>query len=231
MPCPVCRVGATRLCAGSVVYDETLESKRSHDQEYWGPEYIEFTFTAGAECNNNSCSQKFALAGVGGIDQVIDTDGNSDWIESFSLRYISPTPNMITLPVKCPSSVRNRLREAFQLYWIDAEACANRLRSSLELLLTHLGVPEQDFAKLDKPQALRLHKRIEIYSASNPHVAAHLMALKWLGNAGSHGKEVGRHDILDALELLEHALAEMLEKRTEKLVELAAKLTARHGPA
>jgi hypothetical protein len=30
------------------------------------------------------------------------------------------------------------------------------------------------------------------------------MAMKWLGNAGSHGEPVGKEDLLDAWELLEH---------------------------
>ena len=119
--------------------------------------------------------------------------------------------------------------QAFALFWADAEACAGRLRSSLEALLTHIGVPSVDGSKPDNTTPLALHKRIEIFETENPQLAKHLMALKWLGNAGSHGRPVGKGDLLDAMELLEHALAEILEKRTERLLQLAAKLTAKHG--
>jgi len=56
-----------------------------------------------------------------------------------------------------------------------------------------------------------------------------LMALKWLGNSGSHSGEVSRDDLLDAFEILEHALAELLEQKSERIAALAKKMTAKHG--
>jgi hypothetical protein len=54
------------------------------------------------------------------------------------------------------------------------------------------------------------------------------MALKWLGNTGTHSAEVSEDDLLDAFEILEHALIEIIEKRSTKVAELAKKLTKKH---
>lgn len=55
------------------------------------------------------------------------------------------------------------------------------------------------------------------------------MALKWLGNAGSHDRTVSKSDLLDAFEILEHALAEIIDRRSAKVAELAKKLAKKHG--
>ena len=57
------------------------------------------------------------------------------------------------------------------------------------------------------------------------------MAIKWLGNTGSHqSDEVTRDDILDALDLLEDALVELFEQRTRRLTALTRSLLRRHKP-
>jgi hypothetical protein len=37
------------------------------------------------------------------------------------------------------------------------------------------------------------------------------MALKWLGNTGTHTSAVTRDDLLDAFEILDHALVELID--------------------
>lgn len=230
-PCPVCRRGTLRLRKDSLIHEETVESRREHNEEYWGPEHIQFVFSAWADCTDGNCKQSYSLSGKGGVEQYIDDVHDSvDWYESFTPISVIPTLDMIEFPSKCPPSVRALLKQAFALYWADAEACASRLRSSLEALLTHIGVPALDGSKPESATQLSLHRRIEIFEKESPQLAQHLMALKWLGNSGSHGRAVGKGDLLDALELLEFALAEILEKRSERLAQLAARLTAKHGP-
>jgi hypothetical protein len=137
---------------------------------------------------------------------------------------------MIELPTNCPKVVSDPLREAFALYWSQPDACAGRIRVALESLLTHLGIPKEEVSGAGKTSALSLHKRIELFTKQNETIGGQLMALKWLGNTGSHGNGLYKTDILDGLELLEHSLAEVLEKRAEKMAALAKKLLERHGP-
>jgi hypothetical protein len=55
------------------------------------------------------------------------------------------------------------------------------------------------------------------------------MALKWLGNTGAHEGSISDADLLDAFEIFEHALAEIVDKRSANLAALAKKLTKKHG--
>ena len=55
------------------------------------------------------------------------------------------------------------------------------------------------------------------------------MALKIVGNAGSHTTKVTHDDVLDALEIVEHALAEIIDERSARIAKLASKLTAKHN--
>jgi len=62
-----------------------------------------------------------------------------------------------------------------------------------------------------------------------PAVGAQLMALKWLGNTASHEGSVSRDDLLDAFEILEHSLSELIEQRSARVAELARQLTKKHS--
>lgn len=231
-PCPTCKVGNLRLRQKSLNHSETIESLRWHNQDGWGPEHIEFTFSAWADCSNERCKEQFALVGGGGIEQEYtgDDDGSTEWVNCFYPRWIEPSLQMIDIPPRCPKPVSSALRDAFALYWSQPDACAGRIRVALEALLSHLGVPAEEVSGAGKTSALSLHRRIELFTKQNEVVGGQLMALKWLGNTGSHGNRVTKGDILDGLELLEHSLVEVLEKRSEKMADLAKKLFDRHGP-
>lgn len=232
-PCPTCKVGGLRIRQKSLTHSETVESHRWHDQEGWGPDHIEFTFSAWADCSNEKCKEHFSIIGSGGIEQEYtgDDDGSTDWVNHFYPSWIQPTLHMIDVPTRCPRPVSSALRDAFALYWSQPDACAGRIRVALEALLTHLGVPDEEVNAGGKVSALSLHRRIDLFAKQNAEVGGQLMALKWLGNTGAHGNQVTKADILDGLELLEHSLVEVLEKRSEKMAALAKKLLDRHGPS
>jgi len=63
-----------------------------------------------------------------------------------------------------------------------------------------------------------LHERIELYEKKNNEIAQMLMAIKWLGNAGSHdGKRLTIKKILDAYEIVEHVLEELYSPRKHRV--------------
>ena len=96
--------------------------------------------------------------------------------------------------------------------------------------MTHQGIPCQQQSKKSKNKQvdLTLHQRIEIYIKSEPIIGQQLMALKWLGNTGSHGSPVNIEDLLDAFEILEHSLEEIIENKSKKIAALATKLAQKH---
>jgi hypothetical protein len=207
-----------------------VTSKNAHSHDDWDPEWMSFTFSAWAECRHAPCKQGFAILGTGGVGQEYDEDGSTQWEEYFSPLACHPMPSIIGIPPKCPPEVRSELESAFALFWAHPEACAGRIRVALEGLMTHLGVPkERTDEKSEKVFGIDLHGRIDIFSQTDAGIGTQLMALKWLGNAGSHGREVSKSDLLDAFEIMEHALVEIIEKRASKVAALAKNLIEKHS--
>lgn len=227
--CPVCHKGHTQLVPKSLRFEENVESRRQHDDEGWDPDWIEYTFTAWGQCSYARCKQLFSIAGTGGVGQYSTEDGDEETYSYFSPKYCNPMPDLIAMPPKCPETVRNALRTAFALYWNNHEACSNRIRVALELLMDHLQVPRKRKTKAGKFSDLTLHSRLEVLSQRPSDVGPQLMALKWLGNTGSHDGQVSRDDLLDAFEILEHTLQELIEQRSARVAALAAQLTRKHA--
>jgi len=60
-------------------------------------------------------------------------------------------------------------------------------------------------------------------------MAANLMAIKWLGNTGSHDSAVTFKDLLDAYEIMEPTLDGILGSRAKRVAKLAKQLTRKHA--
>jgi Domain of unknown function (DUF4145) len=230
-PCPACIGGTVRLVPKSLKEEETARSKQAHNDDDWDPEYIDYIFSASALCSNTKCNQGFKIIGKGGLEPTPDEEHGWALEDYFKPTSCIPMPNIIELPKKCPDDVRYDLNESFILFWNHRSSCANAIRYALEKLMTHQGVPTQIPSKKDssKLNELNLHQRIEIYSKNEPISGAQLMALKWLGNTGSHGDKVNVDDLLDAFEILEHTLSEIIESKSKKIAALADKLTKKHS--
>ena len=229
-PCPICHQGITVLTPNSVAFAETVQSVREHDAEAWDPEWVKHNFTAWAQCSNASCAQKFAIAGYGGVAPMPgDEETEWRWEEYFVPTTCVPMPDVFPIPRKCPAAVQIELRGAFSLFWAHPAACAGRIRVALECLLNHLGEPTRKKTSKGTFAQLSLHARIEAFAKREPTVGNQLMALKWLGNAGSHDSQINKPDLLDAFEIVEHALAEVIDRRSRRVAQLAKKLTRKHG--
>ena len=161
--------------------------------------------------------QEGALSGTGFVEHFDDGDGGYTFEDRFTPRFLSPMPDMIDLPRGCPGPVLAELRLAFKVFWFDASASANHIRSSLERLMDHLRVGPGI-----------LHARLVEFRKSNSDIGDQLLAIKWLGNSASHGTQLDRRELLDALEIVEHALVEILTKRSERIRKLAEGITKRH---
>jgi hypothetical protein len=56
--------------------------------------------------------------------------------------------------------------------------------------MDHLKIPSTQQAASGKVEVLALHKRIVLFKNGNPELGDLLLAVKWLGNYGSHGSEL-----------------------------------------
>ena len=64
----------------------------------------------------------------------------------------------------------------------------------------------------------------------NPNgIGNQLMAIKWIGNDGSHYKKITKEDILDAFKILEYCLNKIYVKEEEEIKKLAKKINTIKG--
>lgn len=227
-PCHRCKQGYLTPVTDTFKVEETADSKEAHDQEFWEVEWLKERFVCILKCNRIGCGEAVVVAGHNVVTYV--SDDHADYpLVTYRPDFFHPAPDMLTVPTNCPENVKEEIRESFRLFWVDLPACANRIRSAIESVLTHLGVP------VTTPQGtyLSAHSRINYYSGMNPansQLANLMLAVKWIGNAGSHTGSVKEKDIFDGFDLLEYVLNTLYPPPTLNLAALAQSINAAKGP-
>lgn len=226
--CPVCNLGVFRIIPKSLRHEETTPSKQLHSDEEWEPFWIQTVFTTWGQCDNKKCAQFVAIAGKGGVDETGNVyEEGPQFTEAFRPMSCQPMPRIIELPPKTPEKIVEELEASFRSFWNDTTATANHIRTAVEHLMTFVRITRRT-KKGNKFIYRNLHQRIEAFSIKNSIIGSQLMAIKWLGNSGSHGEEIEKHDLLDAFEIIEHVLDELLTKKSAHFSKLATDLTKRH---
>lgn len=227
-PCKVCSHGNLSLMEGSLRHTETVESGRVHGEDAFDYEWVQYVFTAWAQCSNPSCKQQYAITGTGGLSPEYTSDRQDEWdyVDYFAPMACYPTLDIFTFPDNCPGDLQDEMRTAFSMFWSNRGGCANRMRLALERIMDHLGVPQQ---KPGSDGRVSLHDRIDSYVKTDQTIGMQLMALKWLGNTGSHDSNVSQDDLLDAMEVMEHVFREVIGGQSARVAALAKKLTEKHA--
>ncbi|HWK03807.1 MAG TPA: DUF4145 domain-containing protein [Puia sp.] len=194
------------------------------DRKIWKTEYFEYSVTPWlcSDCpssnlsvkekpivNSNDyytthlvcpqCHKEYATTGnVGyftyGVKVSKQYEGQK--YKRFYPNFFNPCLRLFQLNKSIPSEIIADIDQSFSAYWSDTSSSANAIRRSLETLLD----------KLEVPKANSLHQRIELYQHENKEIADCLLAIKWIGNSGSHGTPLTKDDLLDAYGILEHCL-------------------------
>lgn len=227
-PCPACRRAHLRLDAKSLRAEETKDSRDARLHEDWEPEWMSYIFSAWMKCSDPRCAECAVVTGTGGVAPEWSEEEGMTWEDYFVPLTLSPMPDVIEIPQKCPPEVAEELRAAFRLVWSDPAASANRIRTAIERLMDALGIKRRTRGKNGLAD-LSLHARLVQFQKREPVLGAALIALKYTGNTGSHGK-VEHTDVIDALEIIEHVLAEVVTQRSRNIAAIAKKLTKKHAP-
>lgn len=162
-------------------------------------------FAGFAQCPNDACREAVVLAGSTMNDLIPDEVGYSQvLVPSLMPSFVVPAPYIIPLSDEYPTPVSESIRRAFDLYWVDSAATANAIRIAVEAVMRHYRIKKR--GSDGKP--LALHNRIDHHFRPKfPAAADYLLAIKWIGNAGSHDGPPPTNDgVLDAFDLLDHAL-------------------------
>ena len=230
-PCPACREGHLISDKKDLLKSESGPSIRAHGHEAWDPEWIEERFVALLRCNSPSCGDVVGLVGKGSYLEGYVTHGDGSWEQVATPTYTPisfwEAPPIIRVCEECPDSVLDQLKRSFPQYWLDLSACANAIRSTVEILLTERGIPRETEGKHGRKVWINLHDRVVMFKTGNDAAAELLLAIKVLGNAGSHGDELRIDDLLDAYEVLEHVIDIVYSTKATRAAAVAAKLKAR----
>lgn len=218
------------------MYEETRSSKELHSHDAWEPEWIDYVYSCHLQCTNDKCQDIVLSVGSGGVDWDIEVDnhGYPEHVRAdfFVPKFFQPPLHIIDIPPECPQPVANALKESFRLFFSSPSAAAASVRIAIEELLTVLRVKRFHVTKNRKRQVLNLHNRIQLLPPKYKQYKDLLLAVKWLGNAGSHGHStVTPGDVLDAYELTSHLLHEVYSPKTKTLHALAKRVNKRKGPA
>ncbi len=224
-PCPVCTTGSLRLQALEEL--ETVESKRKG--RYANPTDYSGRFHGWLKCDRAGCGEPAVVAGNAAIEPDWDDKGEQSWQTIYRPVVISPAPPMFVPPKRCPEEVQGELVRAFGLYWGDPTAAGNALRSCVEQILTRRNVPRYATSPRGKRQRLTLHSRIEKLQKADDEAGKALMAVKWIGNEGSHGA-LKDEDVLDALDVIEDVIDRFWGDRKRTLARLVAQVNRRRRP-
>ncbi|MPR33649.1 DUF4145 domain-containing protein [Cytophagaceae bacterium SJW1-29] len=189
------------------------------------------TFSGVLNCK--SCHEFVAISGTGTIEDFEYYDQftgeyDRERFEIFTPAFFYPPLPIFKIPEKCPPLIKDEIILSFALFWVDLSSCANKIRTAIEILLTQEKV-KRSVIKNKKRRRLNLHDRIVEYQKKNSQIAEYLLAIKWIGNTGSHVGTLSQTDILDAYELLDFSLRKLYDNNEQTLNKMIKEINKRKG--
>lgn len=236
--CGRCQQGHLRFSKKHSLIELTGDTRQVIGEDWFDRDDAEYRFSSFLICDNSSCADPVAVAGVAQTTHYqVDQDEYVTETE-YKVRTVTPPPVPFALPALVPDSITERLRAAAGLIWSDHDAAGNKIRQAVEALLDDRGVKKYVLSAPKPPatsrkrNGLTLHARIELYRQQNLDAANHLMAIKWIGNAGSHVGQEGltRDQVLDALEIMEVVIDEVFLKSRAAVAAKVRKIVATKRP-
>ena len=233
--CPTCNSGSLIGDKKTIKVVESIDSKNGRKEDEWDPEWITGSFGGTLKCNNPKCGEAILIMGKMNVEGDHEYDEqNGGWNFSYSeflfpLAFI-PTINIFPIHSDVPKDIKEAMMESFKIYWIDIASCANKIRIVIELIMDEQKIAKT-YLQSGKRKGYSLHRRIELFKTTKPDEAELLMAIKWIGNSGSHiNDDLTKDDILDAYEILEHVTTKLYEKDSHRLKKLSKSINKKRKP-
>ncbi len=228
--CPRCGRGRLIADPSCIRVKQPEFSKIECRHEDYEPDWDTERFSLELKCDEVTCGEISHVVGDTVAERYYDEEFNTDaWMSLLRPRGFYPAPPIIDVPKQVPKDIQRELKKAFELYWTDLNATANRLRVSVERIMDQQRVPHEALNKHGVMGRLDLNGRIAVFSKTNKDHGDTLTALRMIGNLGSHGGDVQREAILDVFEIFEDSLAELYGERTARLKKIKEKLISTKG--
>ncbi|CAI1616569.1 Uncharacterised protein [Serratia quinivorans] len=182
--CAHCTLALASADWGKLLIEETIDSINDRKHPEWDPEWIRYSYSLPYQC----VSCKGTTYSVGDAEHYFysnhdEETGEADYEEGnlYKPKYFTPTLYIFELPHYCPSAIKKGLVKSFQLAYCDVSASANRLRATLEILI-RLNFTEAEIG------VRNLHDQILLLTKKFTEIGDLSLAIKWIGNEGSHGE-------------------------------------------
>jgi hypothetical protein len=231
LPCCACQIGFLNIDTDSLNVMETGPSENAKSHLAWDLEMMDLRFTGFYCCTNPKCREVVAVAGTLRYTSYYEELPNGDSEEKADAHYtplafVEPPP-VIRVCEGCPKTVSAHLDRSFGLYWMDQRSCATAIRTAVESLLDERGVPKEIERKSGKPARIPLHDRIVRFQEADQEPGKLLLAIRVIGNVGTHQEHITFEDLLTGYEILDHVIDLVYSGRAARVAGLAAELLAR----
>jgi len=235
--CPECKSGILTVPDNGLKTYEYPSSLKLHYDEAWEPEWISGNFVGLLNCSNNKCKCKVVFAGDMFVEPTMgdEIDEPPYYInvnaEFVTPKYFNPALEIIPLTKVLPEKVSAGLLDSFKVFWSDSATCANKIRITVELIMDDQKIPLTHWnAKKTKRINYKLHERILLFQKKNNAVGELLLAVKWIGNEGSHElNTLSRSDMIVAYEILAQCLDKIYNKIPDEIIKIAKKINKSKG--
>jgi hypothetical protein len=226
-PCPACGQLTLQIKKETLHQADSYGSQQLWKEEWSEPEMLSGVFCCMAECYRPQCGEVVVCSGTSGNERDWEGETGDQYYTFYSPVSFVPPLKPFIINEKCPDEISKPLVASFSVYLAQPGSAANLIRITVERLLTAIGVPELN----DKGRRIILHERLERHLPGNyADYAGPLMAIKFLGNAGSHTyDEVKISDIEDAFEIMEYVVSDIFSERKESIEVLTRRLNDRFG--
>lgn len=211
--CPHCNSSSLDLDPKSYKKNElALSREKSYDPD-WEMWWYKGSFTANLQCVNTSCRETVIISGEVRQEEMDLIQNGKHYMElkdRIYPKFCLPPLKLFIIDDNIPWDIEDAIIAMFSLFWIDKSACGNSIRKIVELILDDKKVRKTRPQKSGKKRSYySLAERINLFKDKNIDVARTLMAIKWIGNRGSHELELDNEKLLDGIELLEFALSQL----------------------
>jgi hypothetical protein len=222
--CPTCSNGYLESKEGFIKIIETKKSKDLGKEEPFLPvQAMEQRFGGFFICNNSKCGDAIGVTGISKVHVESITDRRGRYhdksVDLLYPKFFQPTILFFELPKSCPEDISKLVKKSFSSYWNDIPTSGNQIRKALELIMNEQGIKKNQ----------SLHSRIIKFGKKEPEISDQLMALKYIGNEGSHTDELDRENILKAFEVLHFSLTKLYSNKEQKIKAFISQINSNQG--
>ncbi len=222
-PCPKCFVGILK----PLLVKTEITGEGEHMSNYNYPYGIEHIFSGLFKCTKNSCGEIISFGGICNKDietgeELPNGELVPKYITIYEPKFFYPNLRLFKLPKNIDKEIKEQIDLSFSHYFNDLSSCANRIRTTVEVILDVIKAPKYKIANSGRRHIFRkLHNRIENFKKKKKTIAELLLAIKFIGNEGSHKGKVEVDDILDAYEILNEVIDMAFVNKRKQVMKIA----------